>query len=106
MVLLTGGLFLGGAALGSGGLLAGQTAWREFACQRPLERVAKDWGDLTLTGAVPGYGVDRCGVYMPPDTSWRRMAQPDAPLTFEWDPAYRMMNPDADHRAPRSSTIR
>jgi hypothetical protein len=54
-----------------------------FLESRALDRVERDWNELRM--ACVNYGLDRCGVYYPPDTAERRMDDPGFPLTFELD---------------------
>lgn len=59
----------------------GYGEWSKVTVVHRLTRVSADWQQLWR--AVAGYGVDRCGVYSPPDAAGRREIDPRAQLTFE-----------------------
>lgn len=65
---------------------------RDALLERNLRTVQEDFRQLTT--ASISYAIDRCGIYMPPDTSWRRIADASVPLTFETDPAYLDLSPE------------
>ena len=82
------------AAVGAGAVAAGKAIH-----ERRLERVRGDF-DM-LAKAMNGYGIDRCGGYMPPDTSERRKADPSIPLTFECQVGYMEKMPVGRDHKPR-----
>jgi|GEM_PF-3132067 len=51
-----------------------------------LSQVKKDW-DMMKKG-MAAYGMDRCGMYYPPDTAERRRENPDFSVTFETSKEY------------------
>jgi len=64
---------------------------------RKLSRVGQDWQDLLK--AFNAYGIDRCGMYYPPDTVERRKEDPRFPLTFELSPEFIKSRPlGYDHK--------
>ena len=86
-----------GVRRAAGGNGAGAVAAGNALAEGRLERVRGDF-DM-LAKAMNGYGIDRCGGYMPPDTSERRKANPSIPLTFECQVGYMEKMPvGRDHR--------
>lgn len=65
---------------------AGMFGWGQLRTRSALRKVEKDW--LELRKSIYGYGMDRCGVYFPPDTSVRRRTDPKAQLTWELSPEF------------------
>lgn len=59
----------------------GYGEWSRATTAHRLTRVSADWHQLWRE--IAAYGVDRCGVYSPPDTAGRREVDPYAQLTFE-----------------------
>lgn len=57
-----------------------------FFVNKKLKRVEEDW-DMLLK-AFNSYGLDRCGMYFPPDTVERRKEDRNFPLTFELSPEF------------------
>ncbi len=57
-----------------------------FSTAALLDQVESDWKDLRV--ALQEYGLDRCGIYFPPDTTERRTMNPEVFLTFETDTPY------------------
>jgi hypothetical protein len=71
-----------------------------FLENRALDRVERDWNDLRM--ACMNYGLDRCGVYYPPDTAERRKEEPGFPLTFEFDGDFITRRPTGKKQEPVS----
>ncbi len=70
-----------------------------FSLEKKLEQVNKEWRELRT--AMLAYGMDRCGIYYPPDTSERRKEQPSLQLTFETLPDYLTNRPVGYDGKPR-----
>jgi hypothetical protein len=89
------------AVLAFAGILAavGAGAVANALAERRLGRVRADF-DM-LAKAINGYGIDRCGGYMPPDTSERRKTDPATPLTFELQVGYMEKKPVGTDHKPR-----
>lgn len=60
---------------------AGMYGWGQLRTWSALKKVEKDWHELRK--GIYAYGMDRCGLYFPPDTSVRRRTSPKAQLTWE-----------------------
>lgn len=87
IILLTGAALIAGIVLPS------------HITKKRLEQVSRDGRvfrfDLTK------YGMDRCGIYSPPDTSTRRARlEPNAPLTFEFDEKWITSQPVGFYNKP------
>ncbi len=70
-----------------------------YTLEKNLVRVNKEWRELRT--AMAAYGMDRCGIYYPPDTSERRKEQPSLQLTFETLPDYLTNRPVGYDGKPR-----
>ncbi|MBI5154795.1 hypothetical protein HZA57_06120 [Candidatus Poribacteria bacterium] len=75
------------------GVAAHPLAQRARNTQR-LEQVHRDW--RKLNNAIIAYGVDRCGICMPPDTRIRLGWQENPPSTFESDEEFIAFLPSAE----------